>query len=151
MSYRDHLTRYGQPTKNAEMTVYLYWQAPESLSTSKEVAYRDKSAAAEIERFQNLIADLQEYRQALAARYAELETMPYTLELSLTRENRSYSGIKYYIQIIKKYSDGTQIDELSEVYPGKERHTALKRFEELKKQRPGIAAVKKIDKAQWER
>ena len=39
----------------------------------------------------------------------------------------------------------------TEVFPGKERHAAIKRFEEIKKARPGIEAVKDIERKSWER
>ena len=51
----------------------------------------------------------------------------------------------------KTYEDGSRVKELNEFYPGKERRKAISRFEELKKQFPGIESVVDIDKRQWEK
>ena len=77
--------------------------------------------------------------------------MPYKRILRIERENYSYTGIKYRVTIAKHREDGTEVKELEEVYPGKERHIALKRFAELQKQYPGIESEKHIEKSKWER
>ena len=93
-----------------------------------------------------------EYRKALAARYSELDAAPYSLRLELERKpSYSGSGVLYYVRIIRKYQDGTEVQELAETYQGKQRREALARFEELKKQRPGIEIMKDIEKRSWER
>jgi len=51
----------------------------------------------------------------------------------------------------QRYEDGTEIQELNEHYTGKQRREALARFEELRKQRPGIELVKDIEKRSWEK
>ena len=94
-----------------------------------------------------MLDDLTEYRQALAARYAALSTMPYTLRLELERIPDWGSGrVKYYVRLVKTYEDGTAVKELEEVYAGKQRREALARFEALRKERPGIEAVKDIER-----
>ena len=47
--------------------------------------------------------------------------------------------------------DGTEIKELREKYSGKDRRKAFARFEEIQKQRPGIEAIKDIEKRSWEK
>ena len=42
------------------------------------------------------------------------------------------------------------MQELAETYQGKQRRKALARFEELKRQRPGIEIMKGIEKRSWE-
>lgn len=108
----------------------------------------DGMAAQRIADAQKLIADLTEYRQALAARYAELQIMPYRRVLRVKRWKSD--NVSYYVTICREYEDGTRTEELRESYSGKDRHTALKRFEELKKQNPGIEAEKDIAKSKWE-
>ena len=98
-----------------------------------------------------MIADLKDYQIALAARYAELETMSYQYRLELTRCPHWKGCIEYFVRIVKTLEDGSEIEELREKYSGKDRHKAIARFEELKKQRPGIEAEKRIEKQQWEK
>lgn len=59
--------------------------------------------------------------------------------------------MKYFVRIVKTLEDGTEIEDLREKYNGKDRRKAFERFEELKKQRPGIEAIKDIEKRHWEK
>ena len=151
MSFKERLTRYGSASDEAETRICIYWNSPRKLDTADRIAYSDKSAAQHIAELQAIIADLQEYRQALAARYGQLETMPYKRELLIERHPAWGShGTTYDLTITRTMEDGTKQDELHEHYTGKDRSAALKRFEELKKQNPGINATKDIEKRQWE-
>lgn len=150
MSYHNLLQQYGHEQPQAETRVYIFAQAPAKLSTPSEVAYRDADAARMIKRLESLVDDLKDYRQALAARYAELETLPYCYALKLERVPHWKGHIEYIITIKKALSDGTETDELREIYPGKERRAALSRYDELKRQRPGIPAEMDIAKRPWE-
>lgn len=77
--------------------------------------------------------------------------MAYKRKLKLERfPAMSYHGISYVVTIKRILADGTEQEELRESYTGKDRSAALKRFEELKKQNPGIEATKDIAKRQWE-
>lgn len=151
MSYRDRLTGYNARDGYYTTTIYASIQAPEKLSKPGEIASRDRLTISTIETLESLLSDLKEYRGALAARYAELEAMSYKKELRLIRTNRSYQGIRYTVSIVRILEDNSEVDELREIFSGKERHTAIARFEELKKQYPGIASVKDIEKSKWER
>ena len=151
MSYHDLLMQYGSEADSAEQRIYIYAEAPKRLKTTREVSHRDKTAAADIMRLEKLIDDLKDYRQALAARYAQLETMTYKERLELERYPHWSGGISYYVRIVRTYEDGTSENVLSETYSGKERRKSLDRFEELKKQRPGIEAIKDIERRSWER
>lgn len=150
MSYHDLLNRYGSEAESAEQRVYIYCQAPKALKTTKEVVCRDRSAEQDIKRLEKLIADLIDYRKALAERYAQLETMTYTDRLEIERYPGG-SGVKFYIRIVRSYEDGTKENVLHETYTGKDRRKALERFEELKNQHPGMEAVKDIERRSWER
>ena len=151
MSYKDHLTRYGNPTESAEIRPYIYITAPESMKTTKDVVWRDTQIAGSIAQLEHILADLREYRQALAARYAELETMPYKYTLKLERCPHWKGHIEYIVTLEKTMEDGTQTDELREVFSGKDRKKAFELFAKLKKERPGIETVQDTDKKQWER
>ena len=152
MSYQDLLQRYGSPSKTADHTIYIHVAAPSTLSTTAEVAHRDQWAAQDIARLESYVENLRDYRRALAARYAELETMGFAYRLELHR-NPSWSGgnVTYELKLVKLYADGTEVNEQRQVFPGKERRAALKTFDEMKRSRPGIETVLDIEKRQWER
>ena len=151
MSYHDLLYRYGSEQDSAEVRPYIYIQNPRKLNTPEEIAYRDKSAADNIRQLETIIDNLKDYRQALAARYGELETMPYTRLLKLERHHHWKGHIEYIVTITKTHSDGTKVRELLESYTGKERRKAIARYQELQKQRPGIESEMDIEKRQWEK
>lgn len=151
MKYADLFIRYGYQVESAEHRIYIYCQLPEKLTTQEEILHRDKVTANTIREMQSYIELLTEYRRNLAARYAELETMPYRLALKLERDPHYRGGVYYNVTITKTLADGTETDELREQFTGAERRKAFARFEELKKQRPGIEAVKDIEKRSWEK
>ena len=151
MSYLDLLQQYGSQQDSAEKRVYIYVQDPRNLKTPDEVTHRDRRAAGDISRLESLIENLKDYRQALAARYGELLTMPYKTILKLERVPHWKGNIEYIVTITKTMEDGTSTDELREVYSGKYRRAAFARYEEIKKQRPGIEATKDIERRSWER
>lgn len=151
MSYHDLLTMYGGEQLEAEQRVYIYVQQPKRYKTTEDIARKDSDIARQIERMERLIDDLRDYRAALAQRYAELETMPYTRVLTLKRDP-SYKGrITYWVTITRRMSDGTETDELREQFPGQDRAKAFSRFAALQKQYPGIASVKDVARRSWER
>ena len=149
--YHKYLTRYGSPSDTAEVRPYIYLVDPGKLSTPEEIACRDKYAAENIAELDHIIEALKDYRKALAARYGELETMPYTRLLKLERHPHWKGHIEYIVSITRICEDKTRIQELREVYPGKERHKAIARYQELKKQYPGIESEMDIAKQKWER
>ena len=151
MSYESLFTRYGSPSTEADICIRGYLTRPDKL-TQERIRGNDESAARLIERCEEVIAALKEYRQALAARYAELDAAPYSLRLELERKpSYNSSGVLYYVRIIREYQDGTEVQELAETYQGKQRREALARCEERKKQRPGMEIMKDIEKRSWER
>ena len=151
MSYHDLLKMYGSEQETAEQRIYIYVEQPHTLKTPHDIAWRDGQVAAEIKRMESMIDDLRDYRVALAQRYAELETMPYTRVLTIKRDP-SYKGrITYWVTITRELTDGTKIDELREQYAGQERAKAFARFAALQKQYPGITSVKDVARRSWER
>lgn len=151
MSYESLFTRYGSPSEGAEIRITGYLLHPSKL-TADRISWNDESAARVIAQCESTIEALKEYRQALAERYATLQTAAYKLRLELKREaGWRGKGVDYYVTIYRTYEDGTEVMELNEHYTGKDRRQALARFEELKKQRPGIEAVKDIERRGWER
>lgn len=151
MSYHKYLTRYGSPSESAEIRCNIYLVDPAKLTTAKEIVWRDKHTAEEITRLKNVLEALRDYRKDLAKRYGELETMPYTRLLKLERHPHWKGHIEYIVTITRTYQDKTVIDELREIYPGKERKRAFERTAELLKQYPGIPYEKDIERRSWER
>ena len=151
MSYRKYLTRYGSPAETGEIRFSIYLTDPAKLTTPKDIAWRDKHIAEDITRLESVLEALRDYRKDLAARYGELETMPYTRLLKLERHPHWKGHIEYIVTITRTYPDKTVIDELREVYPGKERKKAFERTAELLKQYPGIPYEKDIERRSWER
>lgn len=151
MSYKDYFPEWRSNQDTAEIKPYIYIRNPAMLSDSKDVAYYDGRAAQTIRELETIIANLKDYRQALTARYGELETMPYTRLLKLERRPGYDHKITYYLTVTKTYSDGSQVSELRETYPGKERKQAFDRFQALQKQFPGIPWEQDTAKRNWEK
>ena len=152
MAYRENLfQRYGRPSEEARIDIHAFLLLPDKL-LENQIKHYDDSAARAIAECEEMIADLKEYRQALAARYAQLTTASYKLRLEIERDPH-WRGkcVDYYVRIRKTYEDGTEVNELEEHYTGKERRQALARFEELRKQRTGIEIVKKLERYSWEK
>ena len=138
------LTMYGDEQREAEQRVYIYVQQPKRYKTTEVISRKDADIARQIERMERLIDDLRDYRVALAQRYAELETMPYTRVLTLKRDP-SYKGrVTSWVAITHRMPDGTETDELREKYAGQDRAKAFARFAALQKQYPGISSVKDV-------
>lgn len=151
MSYANLFQRYGSPSKEAEIRIWYYLQRPEALDTFDRIKHYDTQAAQMVAQCKKLIEDMSEYRQALAARYNQLATMPSRRRLKLERYVNYDNKKFYYIRHFTEYDDGTVVETETETFPGKERRAALARFAKLKKQYPGIAAEMDIDKKSWEK
>ena len=150
MSYKDLFQQRGN-SRAADIRITCYLRAPEELDTADRIAFYDKGAARMIDDCKALIDNLTEYRQALTARYGALATMASKDSIKLERY-RSYNGaVKYYIRHYTTYEDGTRVETATETFHGKERRNAIKRFEELKKARPGIEFITDIERKQWEK
>lgn len=148
MSYKNY--RFDS-SGCAEARPYIYIRQPEKLTKPDEIAYYDGRAAQTIKELEAIITNLKEYRQDLAARYGQLETMSYTRLLKLERRPHWQGNIEYHITITRTMDDGSHTQELREVYPGKERRKALARAQELRKQFPGIPYEQDTEKRSWER
>lgn len=150
-SYSALFERYGSPSEEAEIRFYGYLTRPDKLDTFKRIRDNDDRAARMIADCKHLVAQLTAYRQDLAKRYNELATMPSRDRLLLERAPHYSGKIIYYIRFFTDYEDGTTVCTASEAFEGRDRHKAIARFEELKKQRPGIEAIKDIEKRSWEK
>ena len=151
MDYRKHFNNW-QCDDTTEVRVKRIIYDPKKLDTTERIRYYDNTADSFIAECQTAIKYMQEYRQALASRYAELETMLYIERLELVRYKIwRNSPVTYRIRIIRTYEDGTTRNELDESYSGKDRRAAFDRFTKLKQQRPGIEAIQNTAKKSWEK
>ena len=151
MTYKEFFGGWHCRDGYANHTLYVNCYRPDKLSTVAEILQNNERASRTTAELESYITALREYQQELAKRAAQLETMGYKLSLTLERYKRYQGGVEYYITLTKTLDDGTQVKELSETYTGKERRQAIARFETLKKERPGIEAIKDIEKKAWER
>lgn len=131
-----------------------YIIAPRTLNTIEECKKWDGYALRDMENIKEILAKLEEYRSMLAQRAMDIASSQYSYKLTLVREKHWYNNtVTYKINLWKVYPEANKIQSVSvfsEVYAGKERHTALKRFEQLLKEYPGIDYEKDISKAAWE-
>ena len=151
MAYLDLFQRYGSPSREVEIRLTNYLLRPDTLTADRIKTY-DDSAARTIAQCQALLAQLTDYRQALAERYAALMTAAYRDRLELIRDP-GYRGkpVLYFVRIVRTYEDGTTERVLDEKYFGAERRKAFARFVELKRQRPGIETMQDTDRRHWEK
>ena len=155
MATLDELfSRYGSPADEMNEKIYFYFTRADKIDTFSKVQQADKDAQDKITSLYAWIELLTEYRKTLYARAQQLCAASYTMKLTLRRRVDSWKNKRYYDITVVKIIDAPNarpVAVLSEEYDGKERHKALKRFEELKKQYPNIETEKDVDKKQWER
>lgn len=147
-------SRYGHPADEMNEKIYFYFTRADKIETFEKAQQADKAAQDKITSLCVWIELLKEYRKTLYARAQELCAAGYTMKLTLRRRVDSWKNKRYYDITVVKIIDAPNarpVAVLSEEYDGKERHKALKRFEELKKQYPNIETEKDIEKKQWER
>ncbi len=149
MSYTDLFNH----RPDAEITRRIYIKKPEAVDSIKDITYYNGRAAQAIAEAEQMIATLKEYQQALYERYQEIYSTNYKLFLKIERRVKYDNSKSYAITICKRFDGNNVADEeiLREVYEGKERHKALKRFEALKKEYPNIENEQDIAKRHWER
>ena len=124
---------------------------PEKLDTLERIAESDKSAQRIIQTAEQLIEDMKSYRDELYTRYNQMREaqIDYDIHIQLLRRVDYYHNKIYYsVCVFKGYKKGGQPFEkiIDEDYKGKERHIAIKRYKELKKQYPQAIAKNNIDK-----
>lgn len=149
MSYKDLFTHRAE----AEIRRFIYIKKPEAIDSIKDIEYYNGRAAQAIAEAEEHIKLMKEYQQALYARYQEIYSTNYKLFLKIERRVKYDNSKSYAITICKRFDGNNVADEeiLREVFEGKERHKALKRFEALKKEYPNIENETDIEKKKWER
>ena len=127
---------------------------PDKIKTLAEVQEIDKRTTEEIKYLLSKIELLKLYREELFKRFQEINAVNFHLRVMIDRQRQYYENkVFYYITVdkIPDRADVAPVPILCEKFNGKERHTALKRFDELCKQYPHAEQIKKIEKSQWEK
>lgn len=151
--YKDFFTRYGQPSDMSDSSICFYLRRPDTLDSTRQLADYDKEAAEYIEKLEQHIEILKMYRQELCKQYNILLTAATVQGVRLEREwDRWKNKVRYRITWYTHYIDsGKDVTDTFKLFPGKERHIAIKEYKEYVKAHPGILADMDIQKAKWER
>ena len=148
-------SRYGSPSSEMNETKHFYFTRADHIESIEHVQSQDKKAVNTINELLELAELLKEYRKTLFERAQEFLTAGYAMQLKITRNIDCWNDNKkfYVIEVLKilDLKNAEPVTVLQETYEGKERHTALKRFEQLKKLYPNIETIKNIDKRSWEK
>lgn len=148
-------SRYGQPSDEMNETLRFYYIRADHVKSLDKVKYYDKKAEEDIQGLLNFAEILKEYRRTLYDRAQEFLTAGYAMQLKITRNIDCWKGNKkfYVIEVLKiiDLPNSEPVKIFEETYEGKERHTALKRFEQLKKLYPNIETITDIEKKSWEK
>lgn len=147
-------TRYGYPADEMNEKIYFYFRRADKIESFDRVQQADKDAQEKITSLYTWIELLTEYRKTLYARAQELCAADYSMKLTLRRRIEYRTKKKYYIVSLIKIINAPNTNPIAlryEEFNGAERHKAIKRFEELKKQYPNIETEKDIEKMKWER
>ena len=151
MSYRKWFDHGSYYKSDNYLDNRLYVADPEKQNNLDTIKWLDHQAAQYIVGYAAALDNVREYRAALAARYSAIVSMPYHMQLELKRHKQYQGPVTYWLRLNRVYEDGHTVAEQETKFPGTERHKAIAEFERLKKQRPGIEAVKDIEKGKWER
>lgn len=150
MSYKDELfTQYGQPSPSANINISAWLLSPDGCKAFDQIRRNDESAARLIAECEQMIEMMVEYRQDLTARYNALATMVSEYGVSLERLH-NHRRIVYWLTLFAEFTDGRKEIVSREVFDGRDRRKAIKRFTELRHERPGIKYIMDIEKSPWE-
>ena len=145
-------TRYGSPSKEAEIRIFHYCSRPDQLDSLDFITLQDRAAAETLKALEAAAAQLRAYRTALFERYNQITTAPTVPAVKLLRD-KSWRDSKVYYHLIVTRRDtatGHETETARTTYPGTQRHEALAAFAEYVKAHPGIHAEKDIAKKSWE-
>lgn len=140
--------------RKEDIHVWAYLIAPRAINTIEDCKLQGDRAATAIRQAESMIACLRDYQMSLADRAREIVCAPYHIEIEFRRE-RSYSDnrVRYIAEIFRVY-DVKGISRQSirrEIWPGKERHKAMKAFTEIERAYPGAPITRKLEPSPWER
>lgn len=137
-----------------EIRVWAYLITPYAINTIEDCKLQGDRAATAIAQCESMIERLRAYQLSLCDRAREIVCAPYHIEIEFRRE-RSYTDnhVRYIAEIYRVY-DVQGIARQSvrrEIWPGKERHQAMKAFTEIERAYPGAPITRKLEPSPWER
>lgn len=141
-------------SEEERLQIYNYIVKPDALDSIERIKLFDENAARTIKEAQQMIEKLTRYRADLYKRFNDIYGAAYSMQLLIKRTFDYAANRRYYTVTVSRVYDRADIAAeavVKETYTGQDRHKALKRFDELKKQYPGIEAVKDIAKSKWEK
>lgn len=148
-------SRYGSPSPEMNETKHFYFTRADHIKSLDRVQSENKKAVNTINELLEFAELLKEYRKTLYDRAQEFLTAGYAMQLKITRDIDCWNGNKkfYVIEVLKiiDLKNAEPVSVLKEIYEGRERHAALKRFEQLKKLFPNIKIIKDIEKRSYEK
>ena len=148
-------SRFGSPAPEMSERINIYGTRADCIKDMKHIQREDERARQTIAEMLEYIETLKEYRKTLFARAQEICAAGYRLQLKIKRSIDSWKNKKYYtVTLSKIYDEAAHMNPdnvIEKTFDGKDRHKALQRFEELRKEYPNTEAVKETDKYQWER
>ena len=131
-----------------------FLKMPERIEELKDCQHYDLEAERLINSCKLAIETMQAYRAALFERYNVIATTPTVPVVKLTRERKYYreGNIYYYLRTYRRNLEtGKDLQVESKEYSGKQRHEAIKAFNDYVKSHPGIINEMDIAKREWER
>lgn len=136
-----------------DLTIYIHLHPYENEARISELKNMDQWVARDIQRLEETIIKLKEHRKALYEHTQRLQELDNHLQLKLKRERRYDNKVHYYVTVKRIYPANERMynDIINEHYDGSDRSKAIKRYEQLKKEYPGIEAIKDIEKGRWEK
>ena len=137
-----------------DQRVSSYFYKFDDVADIERLQSYDRYAAKDIERAEELIKALMQYRIDLYEHYQKIAETKSHQELHFTREPNYKAGrVDYFVKIIRLYADAKikQQTEFSQKFTGAERHKARAFFEQIKKERPGIKTHVDLEKKKWEK
>lgn len=154
--------KYGSYNSSYELRLTTNIYDPAGIMEADRLAQYDKWTEEAIERVEEGLQILKDYRAAIAQRYSEIETAATIPVIRLRRQRDFWKEHKvfYHLEEITRYVDTPnpkagksytdRVDRCT-TYAGSDRRQALKDFEAYKKTHPGITAELDIEKSKWER
>lgn len=132
--------------------IWLLMLSPARRTSLEDLHQSDLRAAKDIERLQNMIETLQQYRRDMAERAAYLVRTQPTRSAELTRRRDAWSKkVNYYFAEYDTYPDGTRQRVSLKTYEGIDRHKAIADAKEYKHTHTGITVTIDIAKGKFER
>ena len=132
--------------------IWLIMRSPAGRTSLADLRENDRRVVKDIERLQDMIDTLQQYRRDMAARAAYLISAQPTRSAVLQRRRDAW-GKKVYYDFVEwdTYPDGTRQRVSLKTYDGADRHQAIKDAKQYQRTHTGIKVSFDITKPAHER